>query len=191
MNMSRSGMSRSGISRSGSQSVIIQIPEFANRKWVWVVSGVVALLILVFAIPPIRHLIPGLGENRHERERHVWHIRIFPPISSGRFVAILPLQILGDQNQLGYLAQGIEEALSAKLFQLKGVRVTSADAASKVDQKQSLQKIARGLGANMLIQGMVQGNGDKIRIILNLEDVANGKRVWSSNLMACRPTCLL
>src|SRR6202041_3043579 len=88
-------------------------------------------------------------------------------------------QILGDQNQLGYLAQGIEEALSAKLFQLKGVRVTSADAASKVDQKQSLQKIARSLGANMLIQGMVQGNGDKIRIILNLEDVVNGKRIWS------------
>ena len=178
MNMSRSGMSRSGISRGGSQSVIIQIPEFANRKWVWVVSGVLAVLLLALAIPPVRHLIPGLNKTSTSTTDTSSTSGI-PPISSGRFVAILPLQILGDQNQLGYLAQGIEEALSAKLFQLKGVRVTSSDAASKVDQKQSLQKIARSLGANMLIQGMVQGNGDKIRIILNLEDVANGKRVWS------------
>jgi eukaryotic-like serine/threonine-protein kinase len=179
MNMSRSGMSRSGISRSGSQSVIIQIPEFANRKWVWAVGGVIALLLLALAIPPVRHLIPGLGKGSGAGAGDTSSASGIPPISSGRFVAILPLKILGDENQLGYLAQGIEEALSAKLFQLKGVRVTSADAASKVDQKQSLQKIARNLGANMLIQGMVQGNGDKIRVILNLEDVANGKRVWS------------
>jgi eukaryotic-like serine/threonine-protein kinase len=181
MNMSRSGMSRSGISRSGSQSVIIQIPEFANRKWVWAVGGVVLLLILVFAIPPVRHLIPGLhkADATDSTAPDAPGTSGIPPLSSGRYVAVLPLQILGDQNQLGYLAQGIEEALSAKLFQLKGVHVTSADAASKVDPKQPLQKIARSLGANMLIQGMVQGNGDKIRIILNLEDVASGKRVWS------------
>jgi serine/threonine protein kinase/tetratricopeptide (TPR) repeat protein len=176
---SGSGVSRVGMSRigSGSQSVIIQIPEFASHRWVWIVAGVVALLLIAFAIPPVRHLIPGF---------HVEHAEPagsassgIPPLSSGRYVAILPLQVLGDQSQLDYLAQGIQEALSAKLFQLKGVHVTSSDAASKVDPKQPLQKIARSLGANMLVQGMVQGNGDKIRIILNLEDVVNGKRVWS------------
>jgi eukaryotic-like serine/threonine-protein kinase len=174
---SMNGVSRPGISRSGSQSVIIQIPEFANRKWVWIVAGVVAVLLLALAIPPVRHLIPGLhGRGVATGTSETSGI---PPISSGRFVAVLPLQILGDQSQLGFLGQGIEEALSAKLFQLKGVRVASADAAAKADQKQPLQKIARSLGANLLLQGMIQGNGDKIRIILNLENVAEGKRVWS------------
>ena len=58
---SGNSVSRAGISRigSGSQSVVIQIPEFASRRWVWVVAGVVALLAILFAIPPIRHLIPG------------------------------------------------------------------------------------------------------------------------------------
>ena len=176
---SMSGVSRSGISRSGSQSVIIQIPEFANRKWVWVVAGVVAIILLALAIPPVRHLIPGLHGGSKELATGTSETSGIPPISSGRFVAVLPLQILGDQSQLGFLAQGIEEALSAKLFQLKGVRVASADAAAKVDQKQPLQKIARSLGANLLVQGMIQGNGDKIRIIINLENVAEGKRVWS------------
>jgi eukaryotic-like serine/threonine-protein kinase len=175
---SMTGVSRSSISRSGSQSVIIQIPEFANHKWVWIVAGVVAVLLLALAIPGVRHLIPGLHGAAQEGTGTSETSGI-PPISSGRFVAVLPLQVLGDQSQLGFLAQGIEEALSAKLFQLKGVRVASADAAAKVDQKQPLQKIARSLGANLLVQGMIQGNGDKIRIIVNLENVAEGKRVWS------------
>ncbi len=98
---------------------------------------------------------------------------------SGRFVAVLPLQILGDSSQLDYVAKGIEEALSAKLFQLKDVRVTPDDAADKVDQKQPLPKIARALGANLFVQGMLQASGDKIRITMNLEDVADGKRLWS------------
>ena len=176
---SGSGSSRVGMSRigSGSQSVIIQIPDFASHRWVWIVAGAVAALLLAFAIPPVRHLIPGFRVEPTGTGGSA--ASGIPPLSSGRYVAILPLQVLGDQSQLGYLAQGIQEALAAKLFQLKGVHVTSSDAAAKVDPKQPLQKIARSLGANTLVQGMVQGNGDKIRIILNMEDVVNGKRIWS------------
>jgi serine/threonine protein kinase/tetratricopeptide (TPR) repeat protein len=176
---SGSGVSRVGMSRigSGSQSVIIQIPEFASHRWVWIVAGGVAALLLALAIPPVRHLIPGFRVEQSGSGGGA--ASGIPPLSSGRYVAILPLQVLGDQSQLDYLAQGIQEALSAKLFQLKGVHVTSSDAASKVDPKQPLQKIARSLGANTLVQGMVQGNGDRIRIILNMEDVVNGKRMWS------------
>src|SRR5271170_313244 len=176
---SGSGASRVGMSRigSGSQSVIIQIPEFASHRWVWIVAGAVTALLLALAIPPVRHLIPGFRVEPTATGGSA--ASGIPPLSSGRYVAILPLQVLGDQSQLGYLAQGIQEALAAKLFQLKGVHVTSSDAAAKVDPKQPLQKIARSLGANTLLQGMVQGNGDKIRIILNMEDVVNGKRIWS------------
>ena len=62
---------------------------------------------------------------------------------------------------------------------MKDVRVTPSDAADKTDQKQPLPKIARALGANLLVQGVLQGSGDKIRIIMKLEDVADGKRLWS------------
>ena len=102
-----------------------------------------------------------------------------PPIESGRYVAVLPLQVLGDESQLGYLAQGIQEALSTKLFQMKDIHVTGTEAASKVDQKQSILKIGEALGANMIVQGTLQGSGDKIRIILKLQDVAGGKELWN------------
>lgn len=169
----QASQSASGIPRSGS-TVQIQIPEFANRRWVWITGGIVAVVILALAIPPVRHMI--LGGRGKEGTSSVSGV---PPISSGRFVAVLPLQILGDSSQLGYVAKGIEEALSAKLFQLKDVRVTPNDAADQADQKQPLPKIARALGANLLVQGVLQASGDKIRIIMNLEDVADSKRLWS------------
>ena len=160
-------------SSSGSRSVMIQIPEFAERRWVWAVAGVVLLLAVALAIPAVRHLIiPGGGKGSPT-------VSGIPPLASGRIVAVLPLQVLGDPSQLSYLAQGIEEALSAKLFQLAEVHVTSSDAVAKVDQKQPLENLARQLGANLLVQGTIQGQGDKIRVVLSLQDAAQGKRRWS------------
>ncbi len=157
------------------RTVQIQIPEFRNKHWIWAVSGGVALMVAIaFAVPSIRHTIFG-GKSTKTGSR----VSGVPPIESGRFVAVLPLQVLGDESQLGYLAQGIQEALSTKLFQLKDIRVTGTDAAAKVDQKLSLPKIGEALGANMVVQGTLQGSGDRIRIILKLENVADGKQIWS------------
>jgi tetratricopeptide (TPR) repeat protein len=156
------------------RTVQIQIPEFANKRWIWAVAGAALLVLLAFAIPATRHMIlPGNGAKSGSSISGV------PPLESGRFVAVLPLQVLGDESQLGYLAQGIGEALSTKLFQLKDIRVTSTDAAAKVDQKLALPKIGAALGANLVVQGTLQGSGDKIRIILKLENVADGKQLWS------------
>jgi eukaryotic-like serine/threonine-protein kinase len=170
----RSTVSTSRGSGGVTRTVQIQIPEFANNRWIWGVAGVIALVVLIFAIPATRHMIlRGKAATTGSTVSGV------PPIESGRFVAVLPLQVLGDESQLGYLAQGIQEALSTKLFQLKDIRVTDADAAAKVNQKQPLVKIGEALGANMVVQGTMQGSGDKIRIILKLEDVANNKELWS------------
>jgi serine/threonine protein kinase/tetratricopeptide (TPR) repeat protein len=158
---------------SGSRSVQIQLPEFTERRWVWVVAGVVLLLAIAFAIPPVRHLI------FHANGKGASSASGIPSLESGRKVAVLPLQVLGDPSQLGYLAQGIEEALSAKLFQLKEVHVASGEAVAKVDPKQPLEKLARQLGVNLLVQGTIQGQGDKVRVVLNLQDMAEGKRRWS------------
>jgi eukaryotic-like serine/threonine-protein kinase len=169
------GGSKSGsaIARSGSQTVVIQIPEFTQRRWVWYFGAGVLLVALLFVIPPVRHLIlkPSSGSASV--------VSGVPPLSTGRYVAVLPLQVLGDPGQLGYLAQGIQEALTAKLFDLKDVHVSSTDAAGKADQRQPLPKIARSLGANLLVLGTMQTSGDKIRIVMKVEDVADNKSLWS------------
>jgi eukaryotic-like serine/threonine-protein kinase len=173
--LSRSGISRIGtVSRSGS-SIQIQLPQFGNRRWIWITGGaVLAVVILAFVVPQVRHkVLGGAGAAGTASVAGV------PPLASGRFVAVLPFEILGDASQLGYVAQGIKEALSAKLFQIKDLRVTTSEAADKVDQKQPLQVIARKLGANLLVQGVLQASGDKMRVTMKLEDVADGKTLWS------------
>ncbi len=174
---SRSGVSRSGISRSG-DSIQIQLPEFASRRSVWIPSAAAVVLLIVGAVFLVRHFVQskGGGGGGGGVEESVSGI---PPFSSGRFVAVLPLQVIGDSSQIGYLAQGVEEALSTKLFQVKDVRVTSSEEADKIDQKQPLTKIARTLGANYLVQGTLQGSGERIRVTMRLQDALHNKRVWN------------
>lgn len=168
------GARYSGSVRRAARPVQIRIPEFARRRWIWAVAGISALAVLSFAVPSLRHMLGG-DRAVHPPSR----LSGVPPPESGRFVAVLPLQVLGDESQFGYLAYGIEEALSAKLFHLKDIRIIATDAAGKIDQKQPLSKIAGALGANLVVQGTLQGSGNRIRIILNLQDVADGTRLWS------------
>ncbi len=162
---------------SQSRTIQIQLPSFLHRKSTWLMAGAVALLLIALAIPLLRHLVFPVGTNSN----FATYRSGIPPTSRGLFVAVLPLQVLGDPNQLGYLAQGIEEALSTKLFQLKNVHVVPEEQTAKADQKQSLRKIASTLGANLIIQGTVQGAGDKIRVLLKLQDATNDRLVWTQS----------
>jgi eukaryotic-like serine/threonine-protein kinase len=145
-----------------------------RRAWLSIAGAIsfAAIFALIF-----------VGVRNFEISRHARSapaiVSGIPPLSSGRFVAVLPIQVLGDASQVGYLAQGVQEALSTKLFQLKDLRVTSSDEADKADQKQPLTKIARTLGANYLVQGTLQGSGDRIRVTMGLQDALHDKRVWS------------
>jgi eukaryotic-like serine/threonine-protein kinase len=147
------------------------------RKGWWISAAAVILLAAILAIPSVRHMLRSSRQTATAPSTAA--PPGVPPLSSGRFIAVLPLQVLGDAHQVGYLAEGIQEALSAKLFQLKDVRMTSGDALAKIKQNEPLPEIAGTLGANLLVQGVLQSSGDKVRIIVNLEDVPNGKRLWS------------
>lgn len=161
--------SRSGSSTS--RTVQIEIPEFASRRWTWAVAGAVLLVILAFAIPPVRHLILGIKNGTGNSG--------IPPVSQGKFVAIMPFRVLGDEQSLSYIAEGLNEALSAKLFQLKEVKLASETAVAKVSEKEPLGKIARTLGVNLVVQGVIQGDAQKLGVIVNLMDPVEGKKVWT------------
>jgi len=86
---------------------------------------------------------------------------------------------LGDQGSLGYVADGLVEALSAKLFQLHDMHTASASEVQKAKPSNSLNEVARQLGVNLVVSGTIQGSGDKLRIVASLDDVAGGRRVWT------------
>ncbi len=143
--------------------------------WLFTAGGVLLLGGLFLAIPTMRHLvIKPMAETSH-----VEMVRDLPPLSQGKYVAVLPFRVIGDASNIGYVAEGLREALSAKLFQLKEVHVASSDDSVKMDMNSSLPQIAKGLGANMLVTGMVQGSADQLRITVKLDNVAEKRVLWN------------
>jgi serine/threonine protein kinase/Flp pilus assembly protein TadD len=145
--------------------------DLPGKSWMWIAGAVLVILLATFAG---RTLLNRPGTSSGEMAEGI------PSLKQGKYVAILPLRKVGDEKTLGYVADGIQEALNAKLFQLKEIHLASSDAVDKAAAKDlPLPKLARELGVNLVLQGMVQGNSDKLRVTFNLDDATTGKRVWS------------
>jgi tetratricopeptide (TPR) repeat protein/TolB-like protein len=107
-----------------------------------------------------------------------------------KYVAVLPFRVLGDEEQLGYLATGLSEAISAKLFQLRELQVSSTSAVEGIDQNAPLQDVARELGVSLIVHGTIQGSGDRIAVTVKLEDVEKGKSLWAKPYSGLIPDLL-
>lgn len=159
---------------TGTRTVQINLPVIEKRWWFGAGAGVLLLVGLFFAIPKTRHWILGAPTAGIPAPGIVG----IPSIAQGKFVAILPFRVLGDESSLGYIAEGVVEAMSAKLFQLKDVRLASSAAAAKTDSKTPFPQVAKQLGVNLIVHGTVQGSGDNLRITVNLENIAQNREVW-------------
>jgi serine/threonine protein kinase/Tfp pilus assembly protein PilF len=145
--------------------------DLPGKSWMWIAGAVLVIVLATFAG---RTLLNRPGTLSGETAKGI------PSLKQGKYVAILPLKKVGDEKTLGYVADGIQEALNAKLFQLKEIHLASSDAVDKAAAKDlPLSKLARELGVNLVLQGMVQGNSDKLRVTFNLDDATTGKRAWS------------
>src|SRR5579864_5932170 len=114
-------------------------PPLVAPPWkktaVWVVAAVILLAAaLSVGVPKFRQSLFGSKTASTNA-------------TAGKYVAILPFRVIGDEASLQYTADGIVDALSAKLFQLKDVHVASPAAAAKVNPKDPLDQVARSLGA--------------------------------------------
>jgi serine/threonine protein kinase/tetratricopeptide (TPR) repeat protein len=154
------------------RSVQISLPVPEGRSWLFAALAVLLVLVLLI-VPASRNLIFH-GQTRVESTAGI------PDLSKGKYLAVLPFRILGDPKPLEYVAEGVGEALSAKLFQLQEVHLASSTATDKfANSDQRLDKIARSLGVNLIVQGTIQGSSDKLRITMALENVSTGQRVWT------------
>jgi tetratricopeptide (TPR) repeat protein/predicted Ser/Thr protein kinase len=169
------GISAEGLSKMIAHPIVRRSRfslDLPGKSWMWISGAVLIAGLATFvgrtllnrtATPPPGEMAQGI-----------------PSLHQGKYVAILPLKQIGDPKALGYVADGIEEALAAKLFQLKEVHLASSDAVEKaVGKNLPPAKLARELGVNLVLQGSVQGNSDKLRVTLSLDDETSGKRVWS------------
>jgi eukaryotic-like serine/threonine-protein kinase len=156
-----------------SHKMRISLPKFIRRRWILGTGFLLMLVAIVLAVPHLRHLVFFQSSNTKGR------IGDSSSLAKRRFMAVLPFKILGDQSSLGYIAEGLGEALSARLFQLREVYIPSFAEAKRASEKGSLDKIARDLGVKFIVHGMVASSGEKIAITVNLEDIGSRQRLWA------------
>jgi eukaryotic-like serine/threonine-protein kinase len=146
-------------------TISIQIPKPSRRTGV-VAASVVVLASALVLIPQSRKAILALTRG---------------PSGPQHYVAVLPLNVVGDEAALKYLADGVVESLDAKLGSLSNVFVADAGRVAAALKQTTDDKIAAALGVTLLVKGTIQqGAGDHISIDLSMDDVKNHRTVMKA-----------
>ena len=149
-----------------------------GKRLASVLLAVLLLAVLALAVPLVPHRVKAAPPG-------------VPPLAAGKFLAVLPFAVEGDASALQPIAEGLNQQLSAKLLALRDVSVTSARAtAEDVDPRASLVTIGSSLGSNLVIRGTVRGDDKTMRITVNLDEVASGRRRFSQTFSGTRKELL-
>jgi TolB-like protein/DNA-binding winged helix-turn-helix (wHTH) protein/Tfp pilus assembly protein PilF len=129
-------------------------PRWFHWRRIWVPAVAVAALfagVLVFNAAGIRGRIFGLGLS---------------PIHS---IAVLPLENLSGDPTQEYFADGMTEALTTELAQIRALKVISRTSVMQYKgTKKLLPQIAQELGVDAVVEGAVQRSGDRVGITVQM-----------------------
>jgi tetratricopeptide (TPR) repeat protein len=157
------------------RSLMQRLPK-VSRTWGLVTAAVLVAIGGTLVVPKLRNrLFPATADQTAG------------PIY---YMAILPFKPLGNEPELKYQAEGIVDSLNAKLFSLKQVRLAAPNIVERAMTKGSVDKIARDAGANLLLQGTVQGAGNRIAITVSAWDSKKSAIIWQQSFQ-CAPESLL
>src|SRR5215468_9245844 len=95
-------------------------------------------------------------------------------------IAVLPLiNESGDPND-EYFSDGLSEELIAALAQISGLKVIGRSSSFRFkDRKEEPRTIGEKLGVGTLLDGTVRKQGDRVRIVAQLVNAADGIQLWT------------
>ncbi len=96
-------------------------------------------------------------------------------------LAVLPLANLSGDVQQEFFADGLTDALITDLSQLPGVKVISRTSIMQYKlMKKSIREIARELNADVLLEGSVMRDGDRVLITTRLVRGSDEENIWKN-----------
>jgi serine/threonine-protein kinase len=102
--------------------------------------------------------------------------------SSPTSIAVLPFASLDGAPGSDYLAEGIAEDLMTSLARWPDLRVVARTSAFQFRGRNiSARTVGRDLGASVLLEGSIRGNGDHLKIAAQLVNSASGFDLWSES----------
>src|SRR5438270_3574501 len=100
--------------------------------------------------------------------------------AGGKSIAVLPLLNESGDPKDEYFSDGLSEELIAALAQIRELKVISRSSSFRFkDRKEEPKTIGEKLGVATLLEGTVRKQGDKVRIVAELINAADGTELWS------------
>jgi len=95
-------------------------------------------------------------------------------------IAVLPLLNESADPKDEYFSDGLSEELIAALGQIRDLKVIGRSSSFRFkDRKDEPKTIGEKLGVSTLLEGTVRKQGDKVRIVAELINAADGMEMWS------------
>jgi TolB-like protein/Tfp pilus assembly protein PilF len=99
-----------------------------------------------------------------------------------RALAVLPLENLSRDPEQEYFAEGLTEALITTLAKIGELRITSRTSSMLYKgTRKALKEIARELDVDVLVEGTVLREGERVRITAQLIDPATDSHLWAES----------
>ena len=150
----------------------------APRPHLWATRAgrgiaLVVLVLLAFATAPIAH--------QHWRR---WFVGADLP--EKRNLAVLPFEVVGEDQGARAFAQGLGETLTGKLAQLTDTYPLQVVPPSEVRSQRvdSVEQACVGLGANLVLEGSLQRSGSLVRVTYHLVDAHTRRQLRGDTVTA-------
>lgn len=96
-------------------------------------------------------------------------------------LAVLPFANLSSMEGSECFADGMQDALISELAQIASLRVISRGSCMQYQSATPLSNFARALQLDVVIEGSVLLEGDRVRISVRLIDVLNDRHLWAQS----------
>ena len=95
-------------------------------------------------------------------------------------IVVLPFVNIGGDTEQDYFVDGVTESLTTDLSRIPGAFVIARNTAFTFKNKPvDARAIGRELGVRYVMEGSVQGGGDRIRVNAQLIDTETGAHLWA------------
>ena len=161
-------MTPEGLKRANDVAPNEYVPRWSTRRFV---ALIICIAILAAGVPLVRL----------SRSKPAFLSRISADSAlSQKSVAVLPLLNESGGPDDEYFSDGLSEELISALAQVKGLKVIGRSSSFRFKgQKEDSRSIGEKLGVSTLLEGTVRKNGDRVRIVAELVNAADGSELWS------------
>src|SRR5438876_59212 len=143
-----------------------------NRTWIYVAVIGAAISVGLFFIGRYTAPRTSAAEREHPPE-------VAGPLPQ-KSIAVLPLLNESGDPKDEYFSDGLSEELIAALAQIRELKVIGRSSSFRFkERKEEPKTIGEKLGVVTLLEGTVRKQGDRVRIVAELINAADGIELWT------------